>query len=104
MTTILEKNRKLLDGKKIIITKNYPNYSVTSGDIYLADEVVQNGEYVYKFFNKEDKVCYIPASDAIPYLYRDDEIINKIIEMTEEIKKMSVELAELHNLVKERNK
>jgi hypothetical protein len=104
MTTILEKSKKLLDGKKIIVTKNYPNYSVTSGDIYLADEVVQNGEYVYKFFNKEDQVCYIPTSDAVPYLNRDDEIISRIIEMTTEIRKMSVELTELHNLVKERNR
>ena len=103
MTTILEKSKKLLDAKKIIVTKNYPNYSVTSGDIYLADEIVQNGEYVYKFVNNEDRVCYIPTTDAVPYLNRDEEIINRIMEMTEEIKKMTVELSELHNLVKERN-
>lgn len=103
MGPILEKSRKLVDGKKIIITKNYPNYGVSTGEVYPADEVVQNGEYVYKFFNKNDKVCYIPVSDAVLYLNKDDEILERIKEMTTEIQKMTVELAELKNLVKVRN-
>lgn len=103
MTTILDKSRKLIDGKKIVVTKDYPIYGVIQGDIYQADEVVQNGEYMYKFFNKSDEKCFIPVSDAIIYQNKDDEILGRISDLTTEIRRMTGELVELQNLIKARN-
>ena len=95
--------KKVRENIPIVITRSHPEINVEAGKHFKADSTVLNGEYMYRFFNHKDEECFVPVEDAIKENKKDDIIIEKIVEMTLEIKRMIDELSDLKKLVDERN-
>lgn len=94
--------KRLREAKKIVAIKNHPEYNLAVGDTIEADEIVKNGEYVYKFYIGNDE-HFIPVEDAIIYQNKDDAIIEKLNDMTERIEDLIREIFNLKRILIERN-